>query len=542
MKWRSLAALLLMIPLAGCLDGGDEGTGDGQDLAAPFGLDALSAVRFDILPVVEELLPASDGVQLHHAVYRPDTDEPVPVFINFSPYWGDTAEEGGDPFARYMVSEYVPRGYAVVLAAIRGTGHSGGCFEIAGDREVQDLYEVIDHYANVDWSNGNIGVGGKSYDSTTQNGLIAKNPHPALKAVFHVSGITDMYAYNYYHGVPSVNGLAFTPRYYASFTLDEYMEPQDEDAASLLRLVEDVACPEAVGHVASGTGSALHGMKDAYWIERDWKRSIADSDWEGGLFFVHGLQDWNVKPDHITDWVERLPDGIEVTGWLHQWQESGTGHVYPMRTDWNLTMLRWLDHWLKGIDTGLLGEPRYEVQGTDGLWRATETWPLPADQWVTLDPDTDNDRGGFAIPLFSFNETLRYSGSPILNITATSLNPDPVISATLWSINPGTGELVWMNEAVLRATLRDGLEGPPSPVLPGVPVEYSLTFYPQEDVLPPGHIWIVSVGDAPTRTFAPLAPTGVTYDLESATIHLPLVMGDEDLMPVQPTPMRCFAC
>ena len=41
-------------------------------------------------------------------------------------------------------------------------------------------------------------------------------------------------------------------------------------------------------------------------------------------------------------------------------------------------ILRWHDHWLKGIDTGVLDEPpvRYWVMGANE-WRTAEDWPLP---------------------------------------------------------------------------------------------------------------------------------------------------------------------
>ena len=43
-------------------------------------------------------------------------------------------------------------------------------------------------------------------------------------------------------------------------------------------------------------------------------------------------------------------------------------------------MLRWYDHWLKGIDTGVMDEPpvKYWVMGASE-WRTGEDWPLPRD-------------------------------------------------------------------------------------------------------------------------------------------------------------------
>jgi uncharacterized protein len=46
-------------------------------------------------------------------------------------------------------------------------------------------------------------------------------------------------------------------------------------------------------------------------------------------------------------------------------------------------ILRWHDHWLKNIDTGIMDEPpvRYWVMGAD-KWRSGTDWPLPETQWT----------------------------------------------------------------------------------------------------------------------------------------------------------------
>jgi predicted acyl esterase len=48
-------------------------------------------------------------------------------------------------------------------------------------------------------------------------------------------------------------------------------------------------------------------------------------------------------------------------------------------------ILRWHDHWLKGIDTGVMAEPpvKYWVMGANE-WRFGDDWPLPETQWTRL--------------------------------------------------------------------------------------------------------------------------------------------------------------
>jgi hypothetical protein len=48
-------------------------------------------------------------------------------------------------------------------------------------------------------------------------------------------------------------------------------------------------------------------------------------------------------------------------------------------------ILRWYDYWLKGIDTGILDEPRVKiwVMGAN-RWRYSDEWPLKETQWAKL--------------------------------------------------------------------------------------------------------------------------------------------------------------
>lgn len=553
MRWLSAAVALLStsVLLSGCMNGSsDEGAGP----QPPATVDTLSQKLYGILAPVEvwvttsaDLTSGEAGIRIHNAVYRPDVPdgERVPVFINFSPYWSDSAMAEGDAFAQYMINEYVPRGYAVVLSAVRGTGHSEGCFEVGSDREAQDLQEVVDFFAAEPWSNGNVAAGGKSYDSTSQNGMIAKSPTPSLKGVFHVSGITDMYSYTFQNGVPArIDSAAFTTNYGVGQGLSEYAGGAgsgggtgDDSPESFARLAGD-ACTSTPEGAASAGASTAAGAKTPYWVERDWTRSIAASPWNGSIFFVHGLQDWNVQPSHILPWLDQVSanGGIQVLGWLHQWAdrdtdvcEPGNGHVYPMRADWNETMLRWLDHVLKGKDTGMDRLYGYDVQDTKCKWRHFSSWP-PA-EGLDLTGVVDGE------PVRLADGPVHVSGAATIEVTATSPTADPVITAILY--DEGPGGRAWVGEALLRGVFRDSLETP-TPVTPGMPVAYRLETYPFDHVFEAGHRLVVDFGASPTQgqVVLPSQSAGVAYG--AASIHLPT--GGLDLIEPQPVWQACFAC
>ncbi len=538
-------ASAMLVP--GCLNSPD----DDQLVPGLPDVDTLSQAIYGILPPEEvwvqtsaDLASGEAGIRLHNAVYRPDTDEPVPAFINFSPYWDDSATLEGDAFSQYLIHEYVPRGYAVVLSAIRGTGHSEGCFEVASDRESLDVNEVVAHFASEPWSNGNIAAGGKSYDATSQNGMIAKFPHPALKGLFHVSGITDMYSYTFAKGTPArVDSAAFTTEYGVTQGVGEYVggaagagSTDDDSPESLARLAGE-GCAATPEGAANAGASTVAGAKTPYWVERDWTRTIATSSWNGSIFFVHGLQDWNVQPSHIQPWIDQVHanGNIQVLGWLHQWEDEAeqgspgaqTGHVYPMRTDWNETMLRWLDGILKGKDTGLDTLYGYDVQGSDLQWRHSTGWPPTESMTVEAADVAAVTLGDGAV---------RVSGVVRIDVEATSTNPDPVITAVLY--DEGSGMRTWVGEAVLRAVFRDSLETP-SPVTPNAAITYHLETYPLDHIVGPGHTLVVDYGATPTKSIAlPQQTLGVTY--RAGTLTVPT--GAIDLLDPQPVWMQCFTC
>ncbi|MHB1261832.1 MAG: CocE/NonD family hydrolase [Thermoplasmatota archaeon] len=526
-----LSALLLGTAMGGCLDGG-------KDEPAPVGLPSasvLSPKEFAILPPEEVWVTVSDELRLNNAVYRPDGAGPFPVFINFSPYWGDTAMAEGDAFSQYMIAEYVPRGYVVVLSAVRGTGHSEGCFLVGGDRESQDVNEVVGYFAQQEYSNGNVAAGGKSYDSTSQNGMIAKFPHPALKGLFHVSGITDMYSYTFRMGTPArADSGVFTWEYAATQGLSEYAggaggggSPADEDPESLSRIVGDARCTELPEHVGNAELSTASGMKTDYWMERDWTQSIAQSPWNGSIFFVHGLQDWNVQPSHILPWLQQVESNgnIPVLGWLHQWQQGGTGHVYPMRTDWNETMLRWLDHTLKGKDTGMDQLWGYEVQGDDEQWRRTATWP------PTPDLTWGNGSTGFT----AVSEAQRVTGTIHFTVNATVLNADPILSVV---VTDQDGE--WVTEGVLRGIYKDGLAAP-AQLTPGMRYTFEFDSYAFDHFVPVGGGLTFTPQAGPDKSVAtPVQLQGVAIE-DIATRYTVMAPG-LGLLDPQPTAMDCFTC
>jgi predicted acyl esterase len=56
----------------------------------------------------------------------------------------------------------------------------------------------------------------------------------------------------------------------------------------------------------------------------------------------------------------------------------------PMDEAYNAEVVRWYDHWLKGIDTGIMDEPPIRVHVRGRGFRTAAKWPLPETDWTTL--------------------------------------------------------------------------------------------------------------------------------------------------------------
>jgi len=83
--------------------------------------------------------------------------------------------------------------------------------------------------------------------------------------------------------------------------------------------------------------------------------------YNGSVYYIHGLQDWNVDPHMAFDQFDRLKRSeIETKGLFGQWdhaypdrrsnhedQQSGFGEeAFPatVRHDWAQDLLEWFDH------------------------------------------------------------------------------------------------------------------------------------------------------------------------------------------------------
>jgi putative CocE/NonD family hydrolase len=121
-------------------------------------------------------LTVRDGVELAFEVVRPADQQVHPTLLTYDGY-----DAGRNPDASYA-ARYLPKGYAFVGLSVRGTGCSGGVFDFFQPSEGPDGFEMVEWIARQTWSNGNVGMIGKSYPGITQL-FVAEARPPHLRAI-----------------------------------------------------------------------------------------------------------------------------------------------------------------------------------------------------------------------------------------------------------------------------------------------------------------------------------------------------------------------
>ena len=192
-----LATLVLVGPLAGCF--GAEDFTENQ-ATEPYYPDIYDRVNLDwewngsysillergpytALDVQEAMIevdtsdiwetgPPTSNVHLSYWLpSNTEMGEKVPVIAIISPYYsyGQPGSESGATNVvaagrgEFIYENYVPHGYALAQVSVFGTEESSGCFDYRGAGEGLGIHSAVEWLGQQNWSNGNVGLYGKSY-------------------------------------------------------------------------------------------------------------------------------------------------------------------------------------------------------------------------------------------------------------------------------------------------------------------------------------------------------------------------------------------
>lgn len=164
----------------------------------------------DIIMEKDAAVKMRDGVTIYTDIYRPVTEEKVPVLVSWSPYGksAGTAPRYTNLFAMIGIPDsrlsglhkfegsdpayWCQHGYAVCNPDPRGIAHSEGDIYMIGSQEARDACDLIEWLGVQAWCNGKVATSGTSYLAFSQWFIAAEQP-PHLAAINPEEGLSDAY-------------------------------------------------------------------------------------------------------------------------------------------------------------------------------------------------------------------------------------------------------------------------------------------------------------------------------------------------------------
>ncbi|MDH3650933.1 MAG: CocE/NonD family hydrolase [Saprospiraceae bacterium] len=371
------------------------------------------------------MIPMRDGVRLCTDVYRPLTDEPVPIIFSKTPYNFNMYQEGefrSRTLERAL--EAVEQGYAYIVQNERGQFFSEGLWDILGP-PITDGYDALTWMADQSWSNGKVGTFGCSSTAEWQMGLASLN-HPAHAAMVPqgfgagVGRVGEFYEQgNWYRG--GAQQMLFTAWLYGRGDRFRPTFPVDMTQADRIRVARyfdlgpdmpGVDWSEALSHLpVIDIFKNVNGPANIY--EKMMMRKPNDPAWyEGGLYhddmpfgvpslWFASWYDVSTGPNlalfnhvrtHANDPEVRENQYLFIAPTLHcRYNRAtentvvGERNVGDATYEYKSLIYGWFNYWLKGKDElPITNIPRvqYYLMGKN-VWKTASAWPPPEAEIVT---------------------------------------------------------------------------------------------------------------------------------------------------------------
>ncbi|MBT8231729.1 MAG: CocE/NonD family hydrolase [Saprospiraceae bacterium] len=378
----------------------------------------------DILEKINEIaivdqkvmMPMRDGIRLCTDIYRPKTDEKVPIIFSRTPYnfnsWGDGEERTRTAQRAY---EAVKRGYAYVVQNERGRYFSEGEWDILGV-PLTDGYDAFSWMKNQEWSNGKIGTLGCSSTAEWQMAVAALDhpSHACLVAQGYGAGVGDVGRFheqgNWYRGgaeqmlfiswLYGVEHDKFKPRIPQGAT--------QEDLQRISRFYDlapenpRVDMLDALSHLPiQDIIKNINGKKEIF--DKMIVRKPNDPDWyNGGIY--HETMDLDVPGFWFVSWYDvSSGPNLELFNHLRNQDNDNADNQYLViaptlhcrftratentivgernvgdaRLNYDEQIYMWFDLWMKSMDNEFKEKtPRVQYY-TMGMnkWQSSDVWP-----------------------------------------------------------------------------------------------------------------------------------------------------------------------
>ena len=546
----------------------------------------MAQIRTDYPHAVRELehlwIPLADDTRLAARIWLPvDADtRPVPAILEYLPYRKNDDTAFRDALHHPYLAGF---GYACVRVDLRGSGESDGIlYDEYLKQEQDDALEVLAWLEAQLWCTGAVGMIGLSWGGFNGLQVAARQP-PQLGAVIAL-GFTD----DRYHDDVHYKGgvlLAHDMNVWASNMLGFLASPPDPqhygDAWRKVWLRRMERTPPFVETWVA------HQRRDAYW-----RHGSVGEDYGAVTCPVYLVTGW---ADSYSNSALRLLAGLEAPAkaLIGPW-----GHGYPYvagpgpQIGFLQECLRWFDLHLKGIDTGIMSEPKLRVWLQDsvppartyvqrpGRWVAESDWPsesvtatrlylnagqalsetrgaaatfqipttlahgLDSGVWCPYGapgdfPDDQRREDALALSFTSdpVPKSLTLLGYPTVTLELAADKPLAQVVVRLCDVAP-TGASALLSYGVLNLTHRTSHEHPEK-LIPGQRFSVTLKLNALGHTLAAGHRWRVAVAPSYWPVVWP-SPEPVTLSLYcegSSYLDLPVRNSrpeDDTLEPFEP--------
>lgn len=361
-------------------------------------------IHFDndsVIPEYNVMVPMRDGTTLSTDVYRPADAGRYPVLLTRDPY-----DNGSDDESIAEGYKWAERGYVFIHQDVRGRYDSNGRFYPYA-AELTDGYDAQKWASEQSWSNGKVGMFGGSYMASVQL-LPAHLRAPGLTAL-----VPRMTPLNYYKDVAYTGGAFQLASRIGWGALmggrTNQIRHYDWDEKLLHLPLETM--DRAIGHDLRHFRDWIdHPAYDEYWREFDVEARAAEIDvpayniagWYD-VFLRGNLVSFAGMREHAMSAAARNTQKLIIGPWPHtaapQARLGELDFGPESVVDFDALHLRWFDHWLRGVENGVMEEPpvRLFVMG-ENAWRGEQEWPLARTVYTkyyfhsdgnAADPDAD---------------------------------------------------------------------------------------------------------------------------------------------------------
>ena len=487
--------------------------------------------------------------QISLAYWRPKVPSgmKVPVIAEFGPYFGETSastpdvSQPGSWLGVSVIQNLLPHGFAFAQVSVTGTGNSNHCMDLMGFAEQEGINAAVEWLATQEWSNGNVGMIGKSYDGSTP-WQAAMYGNEYLKTIVPISGLIGVRELMWKNGSSEARAPFMHNVVYGSYGYEADKEEQNLQNA----------CPDYLASSLYGGEAYVFGGSEVsgYWDERYFLDRVLEN-YRGSVYIVQGFHDWNVDPHMAVPVINTLLDtGIEAKVLLGQWdhdypdrpdyqkQRSDPGRgseAYPqmVRFDWMQDLLEWFTYYLQ--EKGPKPSLYMEIQNNRGEWRVEERYPAKDSRVIEMPlggnnltlvsesalgtsvyPGMEATNDQVVFETNAFTSDFRFGGLPQLHLDVTPAGPGGSIYALMEDCS-ADNECIHIGHAIMDLRYHEGGTEYQN-VIPGVTIRAKMEFFAMDVLIPEGHNIKLSLRDIGEDYLPPSTEAAVDIDVNGGSV------------------------